>query len=96
MAAPSLPPKKLELPPKPVQELIKTERKQVPERYIQQHLKNPVDQPEINYMDSSIIDFSLLSNSSPRQREELQKLRNNLSSWGCFQVCVDTSNSFLF
>ncbi|XP_057538536.1 flavonol synthase/flavanone 3-hydroxylase-like [Amaranthus tricolor] len=86
MAAPSLPPKKLELPPKPVQELIKTERKQVPERYIQQHLKNPVDQPEINYMDSSIIDFSLLSNSSPRQREELQKLRNNLSSWGCFQL----------
>lgn len=32
-----------------------------------------------------IIDFELLS-SSTKQKQELQKLRSALSSWGCFQV----------
>jgi len=37
------------------------------------------------------IDFGLISSSSTpvtKQKEELQKLRSALSSWGCFQVCT--------
>ncbi|KNA03708.1 hypothetical protein SOVF_206490 [Spinacia oleracea] len=87
MSASSVPPMNLELPSKPVQELIKSADKEVPERYIYQ-LPNRSDDNhfEIEYMDSSVIDLSLLSASSSSQHEELRKLRSVLSSWGCLQL----------
>lgn len=82
-------PMKLELPSNPVQELIKTAVEQVPERYRYQLSNKSVDKNDIEYMDSPIIDLSLLSASSSSQcDEELQKLRSVLSSWGCLQVCL--------
>ncbi|XP_074276833.1 codeine O-demethylase-like [Silene latifolia] len=42
---------------------------------------------DLPYMDDNIIDLSLLLSSSPTvAAEELNKLRNYLSSWGCFQL----------
>ncbi|KNA03706.1 hypothetical protein SOVF_206470 [Spinacia oleracea] len=80
-------PMKLELPSNPVQELIKTAVEQVPERYRYQLSNKSVDKNDIEYMDSPIIDLSLLSASSSSQcDEELQKLRSVLSSWGCLQL----------
>lgn len=86
--------RKVELPSElSVQELVKTTPKQVPERYISQ-LRNQSgdDQSEITYMDNSVIDLSLLSSSPSHQREELDKLRSVLSSWGCLQVCYKHFN----
>lgn len=43
-----------------------------------------------------IIDLSLLSSSTPGAKEELEKLRSALCSWGCFQaIGHDVSNSLL-
>lgn len=88
MAVTSSAPMKLEFPSKTVQELIKTTDKQVPEKYVFHHQNKPADDPsELKYMDSSVIDFSLLFSPSLKQQEqELQKLRSVLSSWGCVQI----------
>ncbi|KAL2929801.1 putative 2-oxoglutarate-dependent dioxygenase ANS, partial [Bienertia sinuspersici] len=89
MAIPFESPMKLELPSKSVQELLETTAKQVPDRYICQLPRNSSadNQAETKYMDSPVIDLSLLSASSSQQREEeLQKLRSVLSSWGCLQL----------
>lgn len=94
MAASFSPLLKLELPEKPIQELIKTTGKQVPERYIYKLPNKAADHSVIKYMDSPIIDFQLLSASSLQGHEkELRKLRSTLSSWGCFQVCYYTFKS---
>ncbi|XP_047146937.1 protein SRG1-like [Vigna umbellata] len=44
-----------------------------------------------------IIDFGLISSSTPltKQKEELQKLRSALSSWGCFQAINHGTSSTL-
>ncbi|KMT02735.1 hypothetical protein BVRB_8g193210 [Beta vulgaris subsp. vulgaris] len=90
MAASSVPLMKLELPSKSVQELLKTAEKQVPERYIYQlsEEKSSADHSDIKYMDSPIIDLSLLSSasSSHQLQNELRKLQTAISSWGCFQL----------
>lgn len=82
-------PMNLKKPSKPVQEIIKTTGKQIPENFIYQ-LPNKAtnhDHSEIKYMDSNIIDLSLLSSSSSNlHEEELRKLRFILSSWGGFQL----------
>lgn len=69
---------------KPVQELV--EDGVVPEKYIQQFEDDSqVGDSPLPFMDGPTIDFSLLLSSN---QEELAKLRNALSSWGCFQVCI--------
>lgn len=42
----------------------------------------------IAYMEPLLIDYSILisSSSSQEAKDELQKFKNALSSWGCFQV----------
>ncbi|XP_021741822.1 probable 2-oxoglutarate-dependent dioxygenase ANS [Chenopodium quinoa] len=83
----SVPLMKLELPPKPIQEMIKTIGNQIPKRYIYQPSDKAPDTSAIGYMDSPIIDLNLLSSSSLHQHEEeLRKLQSTLSSWGCFQL----------
>uniref|UniRef100_A0A803MG75 Uncharacterized protein n=1 Tax=Chenopodium quinoa TaxID=63459 RepID=A0A803MG75_CHEQI len=64
MAASSVLPMKLELPPKPIQEMIKTIGNQIPERYIYQPSDKAPDISAIGYMDSPIINLNLLSSSS--------------------------------
>ncbi|XP_021858328.1 protein SRG1-like [Spinacia oleracea] len=67
---------------KPVQELV--EDGVVPEKYIQQFEDDSqVGDSPLPFMDGPTIDFSLLLSSN---QEELAKLRNALSSWGCFQL----------
>ncbi|XP_074281177.1 codeine O-demethylase-like [Silene latifolia] len=87
MAATSVHPVKLELPSIPIQELIKSNTNQIPERY----LINSTSESNgcvLPWMDSSIIiDLQLLLDfSSPCAQKELLKLRDALSSWGCFQL----------
>ncbi|XP_057550065.1 protein SRG1-like isoform X2 [Amaranthus tricolor] len=85
MSVSSAPLMNLELPSKPVQELIRTTAKQVPQKYIYQ--SKSTDFSDIQYMETSTIDFNLLSSSSSNeQQQELQKLQSVLTSWGCFQV----------
>ncbi|XP_074281179.1 protein LATERAL BRANCHING OXIDOREDUCTASE 1-like [Silene latifolia] len=91
MAASSVLPGKLELP-STIQELTKSNTNQIPERYV---VINPNLDPSLEsngcvlpWMDSSIIiDLQLLFDfSSPCAENELLKLRDALSSWGCFQL----------
>ncbi|XP_021760688.1 probable 2-oxoglutarate-dependent dioxygenase ANS [Chenopodium quinoa] len=88
MVVSSVPRMELELPPKPVQELITATSKEIPERFIYQlPNKEADDYSDIQYMDSNIIDLSLLNDSSSNLHElELQKLRSVLASWGGFQL----------
>lgn len=90
MAASSAPLMNQESPSKSVQELNITTGIQIPETYTDQ-LPNKAsadDDSHIKYMDSCIIDLSLLSaaSSSQLQHEELQKLRSVLTSWSSFQL----------
>ncbi|XP_074281173.1 protein LATERAL BRANCHING OXIDOREDUCTASE 1-like [Silene latifolia] len=84
-------PVKIELPLTPIQELTKSNTNQIPERYVVTN-PNPVSDSEsigcaVPYMDSHIIDLQLLLDfSSPCAKQELLKLRNALTSWGCFQL----------
>ncbi|KNA03707.1 hypothetical protein SOVF_206480 [Spinacia oleracea] len=88
MVVSSVPHMELELPSNSVQEVIKTTGKQIPERFIYQlSNKAPEDHSEIQYMDSNIIDLSLLSSSSSNLHDlEMQKLRSVVTSWGYFQL----------
>ncbi|XP_021760690.1 protein SRG1-like isoform X2 [Chenopodium quinoa] len=87
MAVSFIPPMKLGSSYKPVQELIKTTGEEVPERCTYQLSSKPVDQTDIEYMDSPMIDLSLLSALlSCQHKEELRKLKSVLSSWGCLQL----------
>ncbi|KAH9615981.1 hypothetical protein KSS87_023269 [Heliosperma pusillum] len=90
MAAASVLPVKLELPSTPIQELLKSNNNQIPERYV--FNPNPDSTLESNgcvlpWMDNIIIDLQLLLDfSSTCGKQELLKLRDALSSWGCFQL----------
>ncbi|KAH9620149.1 hypothetical protein KSS87_017924 [Heliosperma pusillum] len=90
MAAASVLPVKLELPSTPIQELLKSNNNQIPARYV--FNPNPDSTLESNgcvlpWMDNIIIDLQLLLDfSSTCGKQELLKLRDALSSWGCFQL----------
>ncbi|KNA04019.1 hypothetical protein SOVF_203570, partial [Spinacia oleracea] len=72
---------KEELTSKLVQELAK-KGDEIPEEYLQKDgFPEAIDAPDL-WRDNLLIDFSLLSSSTP----ERAKLRSALSQWGCFQV----------
>ncbi|KAH9605048.1 hypothetical protein KSS87_001268 [Heliosperma pusillum] len=63
------------------------ERNQVPDEYIHKtEFDKAIDSPKL-WKDTLLIDFSLLSSSSPTTAQaELTKLRFALSNWGCFML----------
>ncbi|KAH9624300.1 hypothetical protein KSS87_007203 [Heliosperma pusillum] len=73
----------------PVQEIAKSCKNEVPERFIH---KNGYPQAQVDFvplMDNIVVDFSLLfdHSSSPESHHlELAKLQSALSQWGCFQA----------
>ncbi|XP_074281174.1 codeine O-demethylase-like isoform X1 [Silene latifolia] len=88
MALTSVPPVKLELPSTPIQELIKSNTNLIPDRYVVSDSSLKSNGCVLPWMDSNIIiDLQLLLDfSSPCAEKELLKLRDALSSWGCFQL----------
>ncbi|KAK9697953.1 hypothetical protein RND81_08G072300 [Saponaria officinalis] len=90
MATSTVLPMKLELPTNSVQELLKSSCNNIPERYVfspTSDTDSDTDDGFLPWMSNPIIDLMLLSDlSSPSGKDELLKLRDALSSWGCFQL----------
>ncbi|GAB4828217.1 hypothetical protein Ancab_035131 [Ancistrocladus abbreviatus] len=81
-------PVKAEFLSQPVQEIARSS-KQVPERFPHKNGYPKASDDSVPWMDSLLIDLSLLlsqSSSSPAAKAELAKLRSALSTWGCFQM----------
>ncbi|KAL9223952.1 hypothetical protein vseg_000034 [Gypsophila vaccaria] len=90
MAATNVHPAKLELPTTSVQELLKSScSNNIPQRYVfnPNSLDCNDESVTLPWMTCPIIDLQLLLDlSSPSAQQELLKLRDALSSWGCFQL----------
>ncbi|GAB2289494.1 hypothetical protein Dimus_023804 [Dionaea muscipula] len=74
---------KVEVPSKPVQEILQS-GDEVPERYIHKDAAaQPIDASSLPWMPSpAVLDLQLLLSS----QTELDKLRSALDYWGCFQL----------
>lgn len=82
---------------KAVQEISESNKiSEIPEKFVH---KNGYPQSKVDsvpYMDDFVIDFSLLTSSSPQSDFELAKLQLALSQWGCFQaINHGLTNEFL-
>ncbi|GAB2289160.1 hypothetical protein Dimus_023463 [Dionaea muscipula] len=73
---------------KPVQEISLQSTKEVPHEYIHKNGYPQASEDFLPWMDTLLIDLSLLSSSSSPAAavSELDKLHSALTSWGCFQV----------
>lgn len=74
------------LPSSTVQEIAASNYGGVPDNYLHKDGYPQSDVASVPYMDSSVIDFSLLSPSSSSSEQEGAKLQEALSKWGCFQA----------
>ncbi|KDP35884.1 hypothetical protein JCGZ_10454 [Jatropha curcas] len=78
---------------KSVQELA-IDGKEPLEKYIQKEVTVEILSTSVPFIEIPIIDSGLLQ-SPLTKTEELHKLRSALSSWGCFQINHEMTNSFL-
>lgn len=69
--------------PKAVQELVINGEQLLPENYI--HKDSDRGVLDVPLVEIPVVDLALLT-SLPTSREELEKLRSALTTWGCFQV----------